>query len=449
LILGRIEMKDFVKQMNRYYGLRYDSDLSKEEIEKIEEDGIESIFSFVLSLDKKFFMESDGIHYGDDIDLLKISYIKSEFNNLIKDKFSLIEISRDPFVVKDYFLSLLLCNEIISSTKIFFRFNEKEIMIHINIDSTHIERINFGSILYYEYFSNKYKNICYISENYFETIYNEAKDLNYKIQTERSSLFKETLPEMLYLLGYQNTYLNCNWYIYELFQYVIQENKIIFEIVYDDSYPKYQRLLFQKDLENKIKKCLSSSSSSDRYILIPLRIIKKEWKDESHKNMLLVDRARKLVERYEPHGTSTARRDKDLNFELVSFFLRYGLEYRFDLCSVSGIQGFENQLPEPITGKCVSLSYGYLDHRLENISKQSSPVVQSSKKRKYPPEIAPIAYYNQVSEKGITHWIDIEDLNKKIFSEFQSYLDKINKYFGSSLYFLGNTLSFKNVHCKK
>ena len=56
-------------------------------------------------------------------------------------------------------------------------------------------------------------------------------------------------------------------------------------ISYDDKFEKYMRLKSEKDLEDKIKKCLGSSQ---RYILIPLKLTKKEWNGQSHQNILLV-----------------------------------------------------------------------------------------------------------------------------------------------------------------
>jgi hypothetical protein len=463
LVLGNQEIKDFVTKLNKYY----EQDFTKEENFQMEN----SILNFVLSLNDNFFKTKYGIQYAGNLDKLKIRFKKSELNHILPS-----DTTKD-FFVGDYFPIFLLCNQFITTTKIFFQISSEDIQedeyIIFETQSLNFERNNLGSILYYEFFSNKYKDLCYISSN-FDLILNKAKEMIRNLEFNPSDVNSRFI-KIMYNLGYQNSYINCNWFIYELLNHVININFIISGLIYDDHNEKYHRLLIEKDLENKIKKCLSSTQ---RYILIPLQIIKKEWKDESHQNILLIDRVRNLVERYEPHGTFTAKSYQDLNLELTAFFLKLGLEYKVDLCSVSAIQDMENQLPESITGKCVSLSYGYLNHRLENISEESesvrkeseklsekiSPKHQESKKRKksidekpvseikrskiYPAEFAPIAYYNQINEKGITHWIDIEELNNKIFIQLQNYLDKINKIFDTSFYFQGNKLSFHSKNCK-
>jgi len=443
MVLSTSDMVYFVNQINRYYELRYE-DFTQEEIQQVSQFAIKEIYSLLLSLNKKLRLSKEGLYYQDDLNLFRLSFQKLDLNQIIVKAF-VPDVQKD-FLISDYFPSIELTNTFISTTKIFFQMeiSEDQKMITLTPASMNFERSSLGSLLYFEYFFAKYKDLCFVSTN-LNTILELSQEIHQKIASGKYSENDTRFIEMLYFLGYKNDYINCNWYVCELILHVINKYKIITGIVYNDNFDKYKRLQIQQDLEDKIKQCLNST---DRYILVPLHLIQKQWRGESHQNILLIDRLRKLVERFEPHGTISARQDKDLNFELVVFFLKFGLEYKVDLCNVSGVQDVELNLPEGLGGKCVSLSYGYLNHRLEERD------TKSSKKRKnpekvYPAEFAPIAYYNQINEKGVTHWIDIEDLNKNIFLVFQNYLDKINKIFGSSLYFNGNTLTFQTQTCKK
>jgi hypothetical protein len=457
LVMSIPDMVYFVNQINRYYKITY-KDYTKEEISKIGKDAIERIFNLLISLDKNLYFGQQGLYYKKDLNLFNLEFPISELNKIILNVFGLSDIKKDSLVA-EYFPTFLLTNVFISTTKVLF---DCKISIYetatIRPFSLNYERTSLGSQLYFEYFFQNYKDLCFIS-SYMDEIINLATEINVhnkKYSHVSFDKFKyggeQRYIKILYRLGYENDYINCNIYVHNLLSYVIEKHNMFSGISYDDKFEKYMRLKSEKDLEDKIKKCLGSSQ---RYILIPLKLTKKEWNGQSHQNILLVDRERKLVERFEPHGSISARKDKDLNFELMTFFLKLGLEYKIDLCSASGVQETEIDLPEGITGKCVSLSYGYLNHRLEQMKKLSPEKgTTSTKKRKYdqtlyPAEFAPIAYYNQINEKGVTHWIDIEDLNKKIFNQQQIYLDKINQKFGSSLCFHGNTLTFQNSKCKK
>jgi hypothetical protein len=201
-------------------------------------------------------------------------------------------------------------------------------------------------------------------------------------------------------------------------------------MIFDDRNPTYQQLIVSKKLNQKILECLKGSKS---YILIPLDIRREEWGNENHQNLLLIDVKRRLVERYEPHGSISMKKDEDINSEIWWFFLFFGLRYKSDLCNVSSIQDLEKQIPYELGGKCVSLTYGYLDHRLSSSDNGDG----------FPPEFAPIKYYNFANEKGVLHWYDINTLNTNIFSEVQKYIDIVNDYYDSKLLFKRNTLTFE------
>jgi hypothetical protein len=238
------------------------------------------------------------------------------------------------------------------------------------------------------------------------------------------------LLTLLYISRVKNT-IDPNWYVFELLKRAVDEISTNVQMVFDDRNPKYQQLIISKRLNENILKCLKGDKS---YILIPLDIRREQWGNDYHQNILLIDVKRKLVERYEPHGSITMNKDEDINSEIWWFFLSLGLRYKSNLCSVSSIQDIENQFPYELGGKCVSLTYGYLDHRLSSSNTGDDHL---------PPEYAPISYYNYANEKGIIHWYDIDILNSKIFLEIQKYIDRINDDFDSNLLFKRNTLTFK------
>jgi hypothetical protein len=412
--------------------------------------------------------------YRKNIDSLKEIIIpENKFKNIFEKELGIKTFSSkalpDFGLFDNDFPFYQMANVFINSSNLFFSYqidSKNENIIFYNKSSNFEKNNRFGIILYAQYFTNKYsKKLCDMITDDYKQIYSEAllldknikefyqNYINYvnkfnvaKNQNEQQQVYDDFWNEknksffikcayniQLYA-SKVNELINCNWYVFSLFENLSSDKRTNIEIFYNDSKPKYKRLEFSNILKNKILNCLHSDKD---FILIPFNIQKKEWTGNvSHQNILLVDVKRKLAERFEPHGSELVKKDEDINSELWYFFHKIGLDYQYALCSISPIQQLEWKLPKELMGKCVSLSYGYLDHRLNEIYESSG------EKSVLPAEFAPISYYNLASEKGIIHWYDIVVLNFQLFLEMQKYLDEINDYFNSCLLFRGNVLSF-------
>ena len=316
------------------------------------------------------------------------------------------------------------------------------------------ETNNLGSIFYTQYYSDKYhQELCSVAgdsieqivkrtkriddsiENFYDDflkyveslLKNNNQDLVKTFWNKYGSFYNSYYLLILLYISRLNDTINPNWYVFELLKRAGDEISGDVQMLFDDRRPKYEQLFVSDRLREKILECLKENKL---YILIPLDIRRSSWNDESHQNILLIDVKRKLVERYEPHGSISMKKDEDINSEIWWFFVMLGFRYKSDLCNVSSIQDLEKQFEYELGGKCVSLTYGYLDHRLSG-TKEGGHL---------PAEFAPIRYYNYVNEKGVLHWYDINILNSKIFSKVQEYMDKINDYFDSQLLFKRNIL---------
>ena len=420
---------------------------------------ISNMNHMIINNNKDLYIKDNHIYYGKSLSFLsEIKIPQKEFSHIllnlgIKDFKSSIIPENDLFQTS--FPIIQLCNLIINSSKLFFSYIFEEESIILENYSSNFETNTLGSIFYTQYFSDKYhKELCSVARDSFQEVFDQAKKINDSIETFYSDFLdyvdeflKSNNPDVVktfwekYQSFYNSYYLlillyisrinetiNMNWYIFELLKRGGDEISENVQMIFDDQRPKYQQLIVSKRLNDKILECLKRNQS---YILIPLDIRRDSWGNDSHQNILLIDIKRKLVERYEPHGSISVKKDEDINSEIWWFFLSFGLRYKYDLCSVSSIQDIEKKFAYELGGKCVSLTYGYLDHRLSTQSNQGLP-----------PEFAPISYYNLANEKGVVHWYDLNILNAEIFSEIQKYINKVNEYFESSLEFKRNTLMF-------
>jgi hypothetical protein len=475
------ELKNMIKNIITFYKLSIDDSKIDSVVDKFTNLLIESNQDFYLkySFDLKAKKNVANVIYRKNIDSLnKIIISENKLKNILEQELGIKTFTSKALVDFSLFDASFpfyqMTSVFINSSSLFFSYSIEQStgsgsgsnrnIIFYNV-SSNFERTRFGMILYAQYFTKKYsKKLCDMVTDDYKQIFSEAKLLDKKISEfytkfsdygdklyktkgeneqkklfdafwnqENISFFNNHLYNIRLYVSKVNELINCNWYVFSLFQALSINKETNTEMVYDDSKPKYERLEVSNILKEKILNCLRYNKD---FILIPFTIKKKEWKDENHQNILIVDVKRNLVERFEPHGTASVKKDEDINSELWYFFHKIRLDYQYDLCSVSSIQQFEWEIPKELTGKCVSLSYGYLDHRLNEIYESSG------KKSVLSAEFAPISYYNLASEKGIIHWYDINVLNFHLFLEMQKYLDDINDYFKSCLVFRGNVLSF-------
>jgi hypothetical protein len=428
------------------------------------QDFIHKMNHLLIDHNKDLYIKDNNIYYSKS--LLFLSEIKvpqKQFANILLnlgikyyDKSNVIPENE---LFQTSFPIIQLCNLVINSSKLLFSYVLEEESIVLENYSSNFETNNLGSIFYTQYFSDKYRDVlCSVGRDSIQELLDQSKKINDFIETfyddfldyvekflksknmdlvkmfweKYGSFYNSYYLLILLYISRINDTINTNGYIFELLKRAGEEISENIQMLFDDRRPKYQKLFVSKRLNEKILECLKGNQS---YILIPLDITRESWGNDTHQNILLVDIKRKLVERYEPHGSISMKKDEDINSEIWWFFLSLGFQYKYDLCSVSSIQDIEKQFIYELGGKCVSLTYGYLDHRLS---------LSTQKNQGLPPEFAPISYYNLANEKGVMYWYDLNILNSKIFTELQPYLDQINEYFDSNLLFKRNTLTFIN-----
>jgi hypothetical protein len=436
----------------------YDIKITPEQIEVF----IYKMNQMIIKNNKDLYVKDNNVYDSKSLQFLsEIKVPQQEFANILLSQGINASVKSNIIPENELFQTsfpiIQLCNLIIQSSKLFFSYVLEGEVIVLENYSSNFETNNLGSIFYTQYFSDQYHKImCSVASDSFQQVLDQSKKINDSIETFYSDfldyvekLLKSKNPDLAktfwekYQSFYNSYYLlillyisrindtiNRNGYIFELLKRAGDEISENVQMLFDDRRPKYQQLIVNKTLNGKILECLKGNQS---YILIPLDIRRDSWGNDSHQNILLVDIKRKLVERYEPHGSISVKKDEDINSEIWWFFLSFGLRYKYDLCSVSSIQDIEKQFSYELGGKCVSLTYGYLDHRLSSKTQTNQGL---------PPEFAPIRYYNLANEKGMIHWYDLNTLNSQIFTELQKYIDQINDYFDSNLLFKRNTLTF-------
>lgn len=447
---------NMIKSLSDFYNIQ----ISKTQIQEF----IHHLNNIIIQNNKDLYINKNNIYYSKPLQFLsEIKIPQQEIYNIlsnlgIKDLKSIIIPENELF--QNSFPIIQITNLLIQSSKLFFSYVLEDQFVVFENYSSNFETSNLGSIFYTQYFSKKYnQKLCSVASHSSQEIFDRSKFIDDSIEIFYDA-FLEYIQKLLspknlsekkeselvdtfwgkygsfynsyYLLillyiSRINDVIDHNWYVFELLKRAGDEVSGDVQILFDDRNAKYQQLLVNKKLNEKILECLKGNKS---YILIPLDIRREEWGNDSHQNILLIDVKRKLVERYEPHGSISMKKDEDINSEIWWFFLGLGLRYKTDLCSVSSIQDLEKQIPYELGGKCVSLTYGYLDHRLADGDS-------------FPAEFAPIRYYNYANEKGILHWYDMDTLNTKIFSELQEDIDKINDYYDSQLLFKRNSLTFE------
>jgi hypothetical protein len=455
IVVQYSEWNTMMKNLEKFYSIS---------IPKSNKDtAIEKFVELILTSDPNLYIEKSNIKYRKSIDtflILKIDNVK--FRKIFEDDLLIKDFTNNSnpeyILLEDNFPYIQFTGVFVNSLNFIYdyRFNNTDLIL-LNY-SCDFEKRNLGSIMYMEYFSNKYSNkICNTIDKGIEQIFERMNQYNLEIEDfinqywENVSLFfhNKSKEEKTFYDSFWSKYntfyrantinislficknedwINCNWYYLMILIEMSEKIKTENTIFYDDS----STLYISDKLDQTIKKCLNSN---EPYILIYLIIKRKRWDGGQHANILLIDKQRNLVERFEPHGSASVSSDTDLNVELWDYFSKLGIRYKYDLCSVSGIQNMEWKIPKDLIGKCVSLSFGYLDHRLNEIA---------GTKRQLPAEYAPISYYKTAKEKGIIHWYDINTFNFQLFNEFQKYLEYINNKYGTCLLFRGNLLTFYN-----
>ena len=358
-----------------------------------------------------------SLYYKSNIDLLKIEFSKKELNDIFEGNLS----KENDYTYIKHFLSNALTN----SSRLFF-FNETEknkIVFSIYYLSKNLETGSFGRYFYNYFFSQKYKNItCTIPSYNIDELILQAKEIDRFVYEKRK---EEKYQYYIFVRSLVENYdYNCNLYYLLLLSEAARGTNQFIEY---DFQRKSEKFYVNDEFYNQFKQCMMSSKN---FILIPFIIY---FEKNGHQNILLVDKRNKRVEKFEPHGLELYD-VIDIEKNLSRFFKDYDLDYTSYTCT-QGIQTLEHYIPERYGGKCVSLSFGYLDFRLRQ--EVSDPVD------------AGIAYYNYAIEKQLLFFKELKERNDFIFNALNPELSLINKTFGTSLIFFGNILSFKRESCKK
>lgn len=338
----------------------------------------------------------------------------------------------------DEFLIHVFHNAVINSSKLFFskeiikndETDEKFIFINVDTDCVLIDSNTLGLIFYNLYYSKKYKNkVCFMNSETIDNFLNQILTFhnsiqNYVLKGKSSSNLVESMGPLYD--WFIDPDLNCNYYVFNLMNIVSKINAQKYEIQFDERKDK-ENFLISEDLEENLKNCLSSSA---QFILIPLQIYYKEF-NMGHTNILLVDKSKMTVERFEPHGSTQAEKTLSLNQYILEFFQKFKIKYIEPTeCPYPSIQNFiENgeDIPKEYLNKCVTHSYGFLEYRIQKGLNYSEATNQ---------------YFKEVKQKGLIYLKGLLENNQNIFAKQQINLDLINSSFGTSLIFDKGNISF-------
>lgn len=398
-------------------------------------DGV--IRKFLESLVKRgllFDVDTNSCYYPKEIDTFELYYTEKE----LSDIFEKIDLNTNN---NAFYLYNFITSAFSASSHLIMRYkiDKDTVKFCMNSLSKYFEKTVMGEIFYMDYFNKKYNNsICFsifydidtfillLSET-LVVIASYADKPNDKIPSDY--LFQVELYRLFKKYNY-----NCNLY----YSYVI--DFVVGNYLYPNHF-KYDFRIKGLDYTNNTSKQIYQCYSSDKnYIVIPFYLVSENF---GHQNILIVDKKRKLVERFDPHGYFFNEDTSDVDTKLSDFFKsKFGEDYKFssDSCIV-GVQYFEEFMSSKSRGKCVSLSFQYLEERLENIQMGKNETEVQATTR----------YRNRViKEEPFQFFKNLKEFIANILKESNYMFEIINDNLGTSYYIEGgNMLSFRDEECKK
>ena len=411
LILSYDEMTSLFKNIEKY----------KRKVIPDHVRAIERFCSDIISLNKDVIQDVNGLVYTEDIDLIKL---EMNWNDICNNLKGILDPKEDPTYI--YFF---IENALTNSSRLFFVITTlSQTMVQFNLTqaSIDLEPSPLGLFLYMTYIRNQYKDVCIVKSLDLDKLLSQAMEMNNRIEEYYQ---KDNVPEdyqfYVYLYELVKKYdFNYNAYYNYLLDSMIYEN-VILGIYYDFTIKfKNDRFHVDDDTYKMIRDCVDGPS---RFILIPFTIV---FSESAHQNILLIDKKNKTLERFEPHGYFEMEDSTDLEIKIGTLFP----EYKFTSYScMKGIQELETYLPNVFQGKCVTLSFGYLEYRLSHTDLRD----------------AATEYLNYSIKKQLLYYKELVERNNKIYNSLTSEIFEINKKLFTSFKCIGNVLSFEKTKSVK
>jgi hypothetical protein len=343
-----------------------------------------------------------------------------------------------------------------------------------NILVNAIEKTALGDYFYLNYLEKTTQNICFIAPKLDDVI--DAIRLIYLIQkqgiefqtnwgkmkplltkSKLSSLYEKTFPWIAenYDVFVETLEINPkgpqissndNERIIFLINYLLERHRTRIDVL-----NKYNFIFPDMD---QLKNCLKQSDK--RYIVFFLKFILKAG---GHANMIIIDKQKKIVERFEPLGLGHRHYNEGVvNQILTKLFEKIGYEYigPINLCPL-GVQADVDKIAIKkyhYTGFCQTWSFLYALFRL-TYGDEIDAKILSEKILEYTKIIAEEYIQEQYGKSLDVKEEDQELESRKLITEFfydfipeildygKEEIEKINKIFGTTLDIDGRSIIYK------